>query len=537
MKNFKIISILFFFNMSLFSNNDLEKVSLQLSWKNQFQFAGYYMAKEKGYYEDAGIDVDINEFQFGMNLSNVLENNTADFAIGRSSLLIDKSNGKDIVALFGAFQNSPLILLVREDSNIRSVKDLKNKKIMITDDAQGTASILAMLSSQKIYTNDIKVQMHSFNLDDLIDGKTDAMGSYISNEPIRLEEKGIKYTIFDPKDYGFNFYSDILFTSSSFIEKNPELTKKFYEATIKGWKYAFDNIGKTSHVIYSEYNTQGKSLVHLVAEGEALKKLAYTQEVKEIGHLDKDNLQKIVDIYKVMGLMDHDIDLDKFIYEHNNHMALNLKLTENELIIYGLISFMIVGMLVFTIVYISIRRKWLHTTVELLQEIDLKTKQLKEQNYLDVLTGAKNRKAYDEKIKEHISLFKRYNNKFSLLMLDIDDFKEVNDSYGHKIGDKVLIDFVKIVKSNIRKNDFLFRIGGEEFVIILSETDLSSSKNVAENIRLHIEKELISMDNNVVTVSMGLSEVQEEDNEDLLFNRADVLLYTAKKNGKNQVSY
>ena len=533
----KFATLLFLFHTSLFAANNLQKVSLQLSWKHQFQFAGYYIAKEKGYYKDVGIDLDIKEFRFGMNLSNIIEENKADFAIGRSSLLIDKANNKDVVALFSAFQNSPLILLVREDSNIKSLKDLINKKVMLTTHAKGTASILAMLSSKRIDIKDIQIKKHSFNLDDLINRKVDAMGSYISNEPIRLEEKDIKYKIFDPKDYGFNFYNDILFTSSSFIQNNPELTKKFYEATIKGWQYAFDNIGKTSNLIYSKYNTQEKSLVHLVAEGEALRKLAYTNEVKDIGRLEKDKLQKIVDIYKVMGLMDHDIDLDKFVYEHNNHMAVNLKLTQNEVLIYTLIGFIVFGILLFTIVYICIRRKWLHTTVELIKEIDLKTKQLKEQNYLDGLTGAKNRKAYDEKIEEHLALFKRYKNKFSLIMLDIDDFKKVNDLYGHKVGDRVLIEFVEIVNSHIRINDFLFRIGGEEFVIILSETNLESAKIVSENIRKKIEKELILMDNKNVTVSMGLTEVIQNDTEDTVFKRADTLLYDSKKEGKNKVSY
>jgi len=279
------IIILLFILLNIINAKD--KIILQLSWLHQFQFAGYYIAKQRGYYKDAGIDVDIKEFQFGMNLSTVLEENKADFAIGRSSLLIDKEEGKDVVALFSAFQDSPLILLTREDDNIKKLSDFKNKRIMITDDAKSTASILAMLSSKKIYIEDLKIQKHSFNLDDLISYKTDAMASYISNEPIRLDDKGIKYRIFDPKNYDFNFYSDILYTSSSFIKKNPELTKAFYEASIKGWKYAFNNIGKTAQLIFEKYNTQGKSLIHLVSEGEALKKLAYTKDVEKIGYIEK----------------------------------------------------------------------------------------------------------------------------------------------------------------------------------------------------------------------------------------------------------
>jgi len=128
-----------------------QQITLQLNWLHQFQFAGYYIAKEKGFYKDAGIDLSINEIQYAMNLSEVLENKEADFAIGRSSLLIEKGKGKDIVALYSAFQNSPLILLLREDSNIKKIEDLKNKKVMLTSDEMESAPILAMLSSKKVY--------------------------------------------------------------------------------------------------------------------------------------------------------------------------------------------------------------------------------------------------------------------------------------------------------------------------------------------------------------------------------------------------
>jgi len=211
-------------------------------------------------------------------------------------------------------------------------------------------------------------------------------------------------------------------------------------------------------------------------------------------------------------------------------------MTEKELFLYALITIVILGILIFTTVYISIRRKWLHTTEKLKDEIEKKTEQLKEQNLLDGLTKTKNRKAYIEKITEYLSLYKRYKKKFSLVMLDIDDFKKVNDKYGHKIGDKVLLDFVDIVNNHIRRDDTLFRVGGEEFIILLPETDIDAAKIVIENIRKNIEKELISKNNEIVTVSSGLTEVLESDTEDSIFTRADLLLYKSKKNGKNRVS-
>ena len=514
-----------------------ENVTLQLNWLHQFQFAGYYIAKEKGYYKDVGINVNIKEFQYGLNLLSMIEDKKVDFTIGRSSLLIDKAKGKDIVALFAAFQNSPLILLVKEDSNIKTLEDFKNKKVMITSHASDTASILAMLSSKKMSLDDITIQKHSFDINDLINNKTDAMASYISNEPIILEDKKIKYKIFHSKDYGFEFYSDILFTSATFIKNNEELTKNFYEATKKGWEYAFNNIGKTAEIIYNNYNTQNKSLVHLVAEGEALKKLAYTQNKIPLGNISKDKLQRIVDVYKVLGLMNKDIDLENFVYEHNYQRTLDIKLTEKEIIIYVFIAILLVLLLLITLIFIFVRRRWLHTTNHLEEEIKFKTQQLEKQTYLDILTGANNRKAYNEKIKEHMSLFNRYGHKFSFIMMDIDNFKHVNDTYGHKIGDKVLIELVNIVNSRIRVNDFLFRVGGEEFVIILAEIDFKSAKLVAEDIRKSIEDELTSSNNETVTVSIGLTEVKSNDTEDLIFTRADELLYRSKEEGKNRISF
>lgn len=348
-----------------------EKVTLQLSWLHQFQFAGYYMAKEKGFYTEAGLDVDIKEFRYGINNVHEIENNKVDFAVGRSSLLIDKFKGKDIVALAAIFQDSPLMLLVKKDSNINSIEDLRNKRIMLTSDAKGSASIIAMLSSKGVYLSDVKIQKHSFNLDDLITEKTDAMGSYISNEPIRLDSKKISYKIFHPKDYGFKFYDDILFSSSKFIKDNPELTKRFYEASIKGWEYAFSNIAETSEVIYESYNTQKKSKFQLYREGEILKNLAYDNKHGLIGYLDDESLEKIVDVYKIMGYIDDEINMDEFIYEGNNNKVFKLDLTTIEMIYLVVISILSIFIIVILVLYTSLQNKWFLTQKDLKEEIQL----------------------------------------------------------------------------------------------------------------------------------------------------------------------
>ncbi len=372
----KILLLLFFTSVSLFA---AQKVVLQLSWLHQFQFGGYYAAKEMGFYKDAGIDVEIREFNSSTDLSTVIETGNADFAIGRSSLLIDKANGKDVVALGAIFQESPLILLTRDDTGIEKISDLKNRRIMLTTDAKITASIMAMLSSNGLNEKDIQLLPHSFDLEDLVNKKTDAMAAYISNEPVRLMERDIGYKIFSPKEYGFHFYSDILFTSSDFIEKNPQLTEAFYKATIKGWEYAFDNILDTSEIIEKHYNTQNKSLIQLIKEGEALKELAY-HENGTIGYLDCNHLNDIVKVYKVLGLVTSDVDIDSFIYANNHPGEVAFILQYDDIFHLVLIAILAVFSLGSTLLFISLRKRWLLTKSSLKEEISHQKEEIDKQN-------------------------------------------------------------------------------------------------------------------------------------------------------------
>ena len=381
----KIILILLL-SISLFSaqNKDLQKVVLQLDWLNQFQFAGFDVAKELGYYKDAGIDVEIKDFTPNTDTLTIIQNKKADFALGHSSILTSKTNCKKIVALGAIFQESPMILLTRDDTGINSIKDLKNKRIMLTSDAKDMASITAMLFSNGLTDKDVHVIPHSFNLDDLINKKTDAMASYISNEPIIMTDRGIGYKVFNPEDYGFNFYGDLLFTSSKFIKNNPRLTKDFYDASIRGWEYAFNNIPKTAELIYEHYNTQHKTLLELIKEGEVLRKMAYSKD-GTIGHLDKDKLSDIIKVYKVLGMTTNDIDLDKFIYEYNHPKRLALQLSYADIWLIAVIFILLVASLNFIFLFISLRKKWIHTQSHLKEMIDIQKEKIDKQNKIIIV--------------------------------------------------------------------------------------------------------------------------------------------------------
>ncbi len=154
---------------------------------------------------------------------------------------------------------------------------------------------------------------------------------------------------------------------------------------------------------------------------------------------------------------------------------------------------------------------------------------------MDELTHAYNRKAFNEKLTENMVFFKRYRRAFCIALFDIDDFKSVNDSYGHDIGDKVLVELSSHIHSTIRKSDLFFRVGGEEFVIIFHEISSTDAFDLMEKIRLSIENLRIIADR-VVTISIGLTQVKETDDKDLIYKRVDDLLYKSKKTGKNRIS-
>ncbi|MFC1826292.1 ABC transporter substrate-binding protein, partial [Thermodesulfobacteriota bacterium] len=122
-----------------------DKVTLQLIWKNQFQFAGYYVAKELGFYDKAGLDVTIKEYEYGIDTTADVISQKASFGVGRSSLILDYIEGKNVYLLSAIFQHSPFVLLSKKREDLKKVHDLVGKKIMLTDDLLNQASLIAML--------------------------------------------------------------------------------------------------------------------------------------------------------------------------------------------------------------------------------------------------------------------------------------------------------------------------------------------------------------------------------------------------------
>gem|GEM_PF-2485279 len=323
----KIILLVSLFIFPLYSQ-PLEKVSLQFHWKDQFEFAGYYMAKEKGFYKDAGLDVAFKSYKNGINITKEVTSGNVTYGIGGSDLLVDIANGSNIFLITSIFQSSPLVLLTTKKSGIKSIKDFKNKKVMLTPDTLNSVTYNAMIKKENISFNDMHVIKHSFDVNDLISGEVDLFQSYITNEPFSLKKAGIEPIVFDPKDYGFDFYSDILFTSKNEIDAHKQRAIRFKEASLKGWSYAFEHIQESVDVILKKYNSQNRTREALLYEALESKKLAYDKK-KSLGQISENKIQRMYDAYNIMNLISTPKDIKQYLLsEVNNKTVL---LTQKEL--------------------------------------------------------------------------------------------------------------------------------------------------------------------------------------------------------------
>ena len=190
------------------------------------------------------------------------------------------------------------------------------------------------------------------------------------------------------------------------------------------------------------------------------------------------------------------------------------------------------GVIAWVIVHMNSRR-FVGTFLDK-KQIEIINLELREQSIRDGLTGLYNRRKLDEVLAAVSLKAERYDNDFAVMIMDIDHFKNVNDSHGHHVGDTVLVEFSRIIECNIREVDVCGRWGGEEFLVICQETDLKPAWQLAERLRENIEK--YSFNSGLrITASFGLAGWNECEDLGILIKAADSRLYKAKKNGRNSV--
>jgi len=290
-----------------------DKVVLQLRWTHQFQFAGYYAAKAKGYYQEERLDVEIlpagpgTESPTAMVLSGL-----ADFGVTNSGLILSRMKGEPVVALAALFQTSPNAWLVLADSKIGSLHDLVGKNLM-TLPLPESADLLAIFVHEGIPLSKLKLQKMSFDIEDLIQGKTDAFDAYSTSEPYFLAQRGIAYRMIRARNYGIDFYSDVLFTTEAQIKERPERVRGFRKASLRGWIYALNHPKEIALLIQQDYGSK-KSLEHLEFEAEEMVKLIMPDLI-EVGHMTQSRWEFIAKTDVALGLVPEVKNLEGFMYD------------------------------------------------------------------------------------------------------------------------------------------------------------------------------------------------------------------------------
>lgn len=173
--------------------------------------------------------------------------------------------------------------------------------------------------------------------------------------------------------------------------------------------------------------------------------------------------------------------------------------------------------------------------IGLRQQVRQRTRELEKLSRTDMLTGLNNRMRIEDMLEREMYRASRYKKPLSLIMVDIDYFKQINDTFGHAVGDKVLVEFAEILRNNVRKSDSVGRWGGEEFLIVCPETDERSVVALAEKLRVFLESyefETVKK----CTASFGVTQVRDDDDARKSFERADMALYKSKVDGRNRVT-
>jgi len=540
-----VICFLLFFAGGAASQGDksgqLGTVHLQLRWTPQFQFAGYYAAVEKGFYREEGLDVHIHAGAPDRQPVAEVLAGRAEYAEGNSEVLLAHLRGSPLVALAAIFQHSPSVLLTLKKSGLSTPRDLIGKKVMFMD-SKNDPDFLTMLLNEGISPSELSILPSSYNLDDLISGKVDAFNSYLTNEPYFLQKQNIFYSVINPRDFRADFCSDILFTSELEIRTHPQRVAAMRRASLKGWRYAMDHPDEVIEFLIQKYGVQ-KSREHLRFEAEAMRHLILPDSI-EIGHINRERLEKMADTFSRTGLIGPRYSLEGFIYDEREQHRLPEWATAT--LAGGTLLLLLITLV--ALHFIRTSRRLARADEELrtankalsrhLAEIQDLHCLLQEQAVRDPLTGLYNRRYLDETLEREVSRAKREGYPISLAMIDLDHFKRVNDTYGHKAGDEVLKILGTILQSHAREGDIPCRYGGEEFLLVLPRMAPEVAQARAEHWReafaarriRHGEFEIH------VTMSIGLATYPNHAlTADALILSADHALYQAKAAGRNRL--
>jgi len=630
----------------------LEQVTLQLKHAHQFQFAGYYAALELGYYKEAGLDVRIVEGLDGNAPERDVLAGRAQYGTGASNLLLARLAGRPLVVLAVIFQHSPYALAMRQTGGDPDLRRLIGKRAMIgalTDELSNADELLAYLTKEGVPPSSFTRVAHSFDPQDLISGKVEAMSIYTTNEPDTFDRLGFPYDIYSPRAVGIDFYGDNLFTSEQEIADHPARVRAFRAASLRGWQWAMSHQEEAADLILNKYSRRADRQ-HLLYEARQMVPLVQPVLV-EIGYMNPDRWQHIAEVYSSLGMLPKNASFDGFMYRVDSGRG-NLQWLYRALGVAALL--LVLGAAIHFSLLARERKRALETIrkgeqrfrtmfeasplgIALIDSISyeyrdinaryqeivgrsqqelralrwldvghpddvaqvkaqmalLTTQQISsfkavsrlfrpdgsvawidvsitaidteagshphhlcmiedvtakkqseqliwQQANFDTLTHLPNRRMFMDRLGHEMLKSQRDKTRLAVLFIDLDHFKEVNDTLGHQQGDVLLVDAARRISACVRKSDTVARLGGDEFTVALCELENAQDvERIAQDIlRRLLQPFDLGQEQAFVSASIGIT-LYPDDALDIgsLLKHADQAMYAAKGAGRNRYSY
>lgn len=283
----------------------LQPVSLQLQWITQAQFAGYYVALDKGWYREEGLDMTIKPGGPDTAVVNQVANRISDFGTAfLADLSVAIQEGQPVVSIAQIQQMNGLLLIAKKSSGIKRPGDLVGKRIGIWG-ASWETQLNALLARERIARDKVTIMPQEFDMQSFLNGDLDVASAMVYNEYHQVLEAGVKLqdlNIIDYVLYGLGFPGDTLFTSCWLAQQNPSLCQHMLRASLRGWQYAIDNPKEAVDIVL-KYDSSGTAdRAHQLSMLREISKLVKVPW-RELGYTDRNTVQQMINIllrYKVL---------------------------------------------------------------------------------------------------------------------------------------------------------------------------------------------------------------------------------------------
>lgn len=276
---------------------------IQLKWRHQFQFAGFYMAQEKGYFADEGLSVELRPRQPEQDVITEVLEQRAQYGISDAMLLLHHAQGAPVVLVAAIMQHSPNTIVTLGESGVAQPRDLKNQRLSFYDNGAEGLDILAMLADHDVLSQGFARVDWQQRIPMLLNGSIDAITAYTYSDTFELREAGININIIHPRHYGLDFYGDILFTSREEAREHPERVAALRRAVLRGWEYALNNKSETVDFVFEHYNDRQQPRSVLMNEANAMEALMDRFNTP-MGSFDQGRIDFLMDRVEELGLME-----------------------------------------------------------------------------------------------------------------------------------------------------------------------------------------------------------------------------------------